>query len=89
MRLSFSNLSNPLTKTVLRIKKYLGSKVDLLELKNLTENQVEFKNNIKYYEKLLVHRDKIDEAVSRLYGAVEEAQKDGVQLEDIKKLIQA
>ena len=80
---------SPLIKTIIRLKKYIGPKVELLEIKNLSENQVEFKQNLVEYEKLLTYRDRIDDLVNELYQVMDEAQQNGLKIEDIKKLIQA
>ena len=63
--------------------------MELLEIKNLSENQVEFKQNLVEYEKLLTYRDRIDDLVNELYQVMDEAQQNGLKIEDIKKLIQA
>jgi len=80
---------SPLTKTILRIKKYLGPKIELLELKNLAENQINFTEDLIKYEKMLTYKDKVTETINELYSIFETAQKDGFSLEEIKKLIQA
>ncbi len=80
---------SPLTKTLLRIKRYIGPKIELIDISNLTESRVNFKDDLKYYQKLLTYRDKIDESINNIYKVIDDAQADGIQLEDINALIQA
>ena len=80
----------PMVKTVLRLKKYLGSKVDLLEASELLEkNSIPFQEDIVKYKKILEYKDKIDTITNELYKTLDEAQQDGIPLDEIKKLVKA
>lgn len=79
------------TQTVIRIKKYLGPKTDLIEaiegannFKIITENY-----NIEYLNKLNDYKNQIDDAVNQIYKIVEMAQQDGIELKEVKNLIKA
>ena len=77
------------TRTVLRLKKYLGSKIDLMEAHNSLDSTLNLNENIEHYKKVLVYQDRINDIVNELYKTLDEAQQDGLPLEDIKKLIKA
>ena len=79
----------PLVRTIIRLKKYLGSKVDLLEASNALANQTVLGESVAHHTKFLVHQDKIEGIINSLYQAIEEAYADGIPAEDVKKLIKA
>lgn len=79
----------PMIKTIIRLKKYLGPKVELLEVSNLMESNVKFEEDVVQYEKVLKYQDKVQDVVNELYKVLEEAKKDGLSLEEVNKLIQA
>lgn len=80
---------SPMVKTLIKIKRHLGSKVELLQVHDLLENRVSFDKDLVQYEKILTYKDKIDDVINNLYQILDEAQRDGVSIENIKKLIQA
>ena len=85
-KLSFT----PFTKTVLKLKKYLGSKLDLLEAQNdLSLSSLQLNENIEHYKKVLDYQDKVKTIVNELYKTLDEATEDGLCLEDIQKLLKA
>lgn len=78
------------TKTILRLKKYLGSKVELMEASNTLERMsIPLNENVEHYKKVLVYQDKIDNIINELYKTLDEAQQDGLPLEEVKKLVKA
>lgn len=79
----------PMIKTIIRLKRYLGPKVELLEVSNLMEGNVKFEEDVIQYEKVLKYQDKVRDVVNELYKVLEEAKKDGLSLEEVNKLIQA
>lgn len=78
------------TKTVLKLKKYVGSKIQLMEatesLEKITKPVTE---NIGTYKKILEYKDKVDGIVNELYKTLDEAQREGISLEDVKKILKA
>lgn len=81
---------SPLTKTILRIKKYLGSKVDLLGVTQVINKEiVGIQEGVKQHKKILEYKDKLDSLVNEIYKTIEEAQRDGISTENVKKLIRA
>jgi hypothetical protein len=45
--------------------------------------------NIEHYKKVLEYQNKVDAIVNELYKVLDEAQQEGLPLEDIKKLVKA
>lgn len=85
-QLSYSSF----TKTILKLKKYLGAKTELLEASNsLEKSSVPINEDIERYKTILLYQDKVDTIVNELYKTLEEAQQDGLSAEDIKKLVKA
>jgi hypothetical protein len=80
----------PFIKTILKLKRFLGAKIDLFEacdkLEALTTSVDE---NVKHYEKVVHYQDKINNLVNELYKTLDEAQRDGLAFDDVKKLIKA
>lgn len=80
----------PFVKTVIKLKKYLGAKTDLIEAGALLEhNSVPVQEDIVKYKKVLEYQDKVSDIVNELYKTLDEAQQEGLSLDDIKKLIKA
>ena len=79
---------SPMVKTIIKLKKYLGSKVDLLEATELLE-QTTTKENIEQYKMFLEYQDKIDSLVNGIYQTLDEAYSNGLSLESVKKLVKA
>jgi len=78
------------TRTILKLKKYLGAKTELMDAGNSLEKlSVPINENIEHYKKVLMYQDKVDTIINELYKTLDEAQQDGLPLEDVKKLIQA
>ena len=78
------------TRTVLKLKKYLGAKIELMEASDSLEKlTTPLNENIEHYKKVLQYQDKIDTIVNELYKTLDEAQQDGIPLEEVKKLIKA
>ena len=79
----------PMVKTILKLKKYLGSKVELIEASESLESSIALNENIEHYKKVLEYQDRVESIVNELYKVLDEAQQDGLPLEDIKKLVKA
>ena len=80
---------SPMLKTIFRLKRYLGAKVDLLEATTLLEKEALDASDLDYYKKCLVHKDKVQGVVNELYKVLDEAYSDGLALEDVAKLVRA
>ena len=79
----------PYIKTIIRIKKYLGPKIDLFEAELMLSESKNNSANIVEYKKLLDYQDRIFNTINNLYEIMEEAQQDGLSLDSIKTLIKA
>jgi len=84
-----NNSFSPFIRTLLRLKRYLGSKIDLIDLKEVTENQIILEKDLSRYKQLMEHKEQITEAVNHLYSTLDKALEQGFSLEEIKKLISA
>ena len=80
---------SPMIKTIIRIKRFLGSKTDLLEKLDSSETKLLTEEGLAKHQKLLEYKDRIDDVINDLYRTIEEAKQDGFNLEEVKKLIQA
>lgn len=80
---------SPMIKTVLRLKRYLGSKIELIEASTFLERESLPVENVVKYQKLLEYKDKIDIITSQLFKVLDEATIDGLSIEDVKKLLKA
>lgn len=80
----------PFVKTIIKLKKYLGSKIDLIEAENnLKIKTVPINENIEYYKKILTYQDKLQDSLNEIYKIFDEAAREGLSQEDIFKLINA
>lgn len=80
----------PFVRTIIKLKKYLGSKIELMEAGSLLEhNSIPFTEDIVKYKKVLEYQDRVETIVNELYKTLDEAQQEGLSLEDIKKLVKA
>jgi len=79
-----------LTKTVLRLKKYLGPKIDLIQASSaLQKESIPLQENLEEYKKLLEFKDKFESSVNELYKVIDEACLNGLSFEDVQKIIKA
>jgi hypothetical protein len=78
-----------LTKTLLKIKRFVGSKIDLINATgSLTESSKLNKNQTERYKVLLEHKDKIADNINELYKIIDEAKESGLTLEEIFGLLE-
>jgi len=80
---------SPMIRTIIRLKRFLGTKTDLLEATSLLEKQTIKSENITKYKRFLEYQDKIDDVIEELHKTLNEASREGFTFEDIKKLIKA
>jgi hypothetical protein len=80
---------NPYVKTIIKLKKYLGSKLDLLQASHdLESNSIVFEE-IEKYKKILHFKDKISENLNELFKTLDEANQEGLTEKEIYELINA
>jgi molecular chaperone DnaK (HSP70) len=78
------------TRTIIKLKKYLGSKVELMEASNSLEKlTVSLNENIQHYKVFLEYQSKVESIVNELYKTLDEAQQHGIPLEEVKLLLKA
>jgi hypothetical protein len=77
----------PFTKTLLKIKKFLGPKLELIQQTALMESSSREFYNQKNHLDVLKYEDKIKEINEQYYKTVNEALNDGLSLEQIEAII--
>lgn len=78
---------SPETKTVLKIKKYLGPKLDLINQTSILESQSKLNYNKDNHKKLLEFEQKINDIIAELHKTTEEALKEGLSVEQVQALL--
>jgi hypothetical protein len=79
---------SPLTRTLIRIKRYLGSKLDLISGTELYEDIVHINYDKEHHEKILNYESKIKQKIDEVFEIIEEASNNGVTFEEIDELLQ-
>jgi hypothetical protein len=81
---------SPLTRTILRVKKYLGAKVDLLDAaQTFSRETTGLHESVEQHKKIVQYRERFDSLINEMYKLVQEAQNDGIPAENLKKIIRA
>lgn len=79
-----------MVKTIIRLKKYLGPKVELIEAESSFKNKsLQLSEGVEHYKKVIDHQDRIETIINTLYQALDEAQADGLSLDEINRLLTA
>jgi hypothetical protein len=76
------------TKTILKIKKYLGSKLDLINQTAILENSTKQTYNKENHKTFLDYEQKINDIFAQLHETTDNAIKDGLTLEQVQALLQ-
>lgn len=79
---------SPETKTILKIKKYLGSKIDLINQTAILESQSKLNYNKDNHKKLLEYEDKINNIIADLHKTTDDALREGLSIEQVQALLQ-
>jgi len=79
---------SPETKTILKIKKYLGPKLDLINQTAILESQSKLNYNKDNHKKLLEYEQKINNIIAELHETTENALKEGLSIEQVQALLQ-
>jgi hypothetical protein len=80
---------SPMIKTIIRLKKYLGSKAELLDATSLMEKHSLDASDLQKYKRLVEYRERVESLVNELYNTFDQAAYEGLSFEDIKSLIKA
>jgi hypothetical protein len=78
------NAYSPTTKTFLKIKKYLGSKWDLIHNMMVLESESKMEYNKETHQKFLNFETKIHNLLSQLHEVTNEALSEGLSLEQVE-----
>jgi hypothetical protein len=79
---------SPETKTILKLKKYLGSKLDLINQTAILESACKLNYNKENHVKVLEFEQKINTIIAELHKTTDEALKNGLSLEQVQALLQ-
>ena len=79
---------SPATRTILKIKKYLGSKLDLMKHTMVLESTDKINYNKENYRQVLMYEEKFNEVLEQLHIVTDSALKDGLTIEQIETIIQ-
>lgn len=79
---------SPETKTILKVKKYLGSKLELINQTALLEGTNKLNYNRENHKILLQFEEKFNNIFAQLHEATEQALKEGLSIEQVHKLLQ-
>lgn len=78
---------SPETKTIIKIKKYLGSKLDLINQTAILENASKVEYNIENHKTFLEYEQKINDIFAQLHETTDSAVRDGLTLEQVQALL--
>jgi hypothetical protein len=78
---------SPETKTILKVKKYLGSKLDLINQTAILESASKLNYNKENHKTVLRYEEKINNIIAELYETAEEALKEGLSVEQVQALL--
>ena len=76
------------TKTLLKIKKYLGSKLDLINNTAILESATKIEYNRENHKKVLQFEEKFNSILAQLHETADEALKEGLSIEQVRALLQ-
>jgi len=79
---------SPLTRTLIRVKRYLGSKLDLLTHTSLLEGSSSSTYNQVNHKQVLCVESNIRNKINEIYEIIESALKDGITMEQIDDILQ-
>ncbi len=79
---------SPETKTILKVKKYLGSKLDLINQTAILESASKLNYNKDNHKKVLEYEQKINDIIADLHRTTDLALKEGLSLEQVQGLLQ-
>jgi hypothetical protein len=77
---------SPAIKTILKIKKYLGTKLDLINQTAILENSNKLNYNKDNHVKVLQYEEKINDIFSQLHEVTSKALADGLTLEQVEQM---
>jgi hypothetical protein len=79
---------SPAVRTILKVKKYLGSKIDLMKHTMVLENTQKLNYNKENHKEILLYEEKINDIFRQLHEATNSALENGLTLEQIESILQ-
>ena len=79
---------SPNVRTILKVKRYLGSKLELINQTAILENSDKLNYNKENHKTILLYEEKINEIFNKLHEVTENALNDGLTLEQIETMLQ-
>jgi hypothetical protein len=79
---------SPVVKTLLKVKKYLGSKLDLINQTAILESETKLKYNKENHLAVLKYEEKINDVISQLHEVTSNALSEGLTVEQIEAMLQ-
>jgi hypothetical protein len=77
----------PFTKLLIKLKKYLGPKVDLIVAeKQLKYNSLSLTEGYEKHKKVLEYQEKTNKLINELYKLISDAQSDGLSFSEVRHL---
>jgi hypothetical protein len=78
------NSYSPTTKTILKIKKHLGSKWDLIQNTIVLESESKIEYNKQTHQKFLKYENEIQSLITQLHELTNNALNDGLSMEQLE-----
>jgi hypothetical protein len=78
----------PLTRTILRIKRHLGGKLDVITSTALFEDVLKINYDKEHHKKILTYESKIKNKIEEIFEIIESAINDGVTFGELDELLQ-
>ena len=78
----------PLNRTILRIKRHLGSKLDVIAGTALFEDVLNIDYNKEHHKKILSYESKIRNKIDEIFEIIDNAISDGITFSELDELLQ-
>jgi uncharacterized protein (UPF0335 family) len=79
---------SPIVKTILKVKKYLGSKLDLINQTAIMESETKLNYNKENHLAVLRYEEKINDIISQLHEVTSNALSHGLTVEQVEAMLQ-
>lgn len=79
---------SPAVKTILKVKKFLGSKLDLINQTAIMESETKLKYNKENHLTVLKYEERLNNIISQLHEVTSSALNEGLTIEQIEAMLQ-
>jgi hypothetical protein len=79
---------SPIVKTILKVKKYLGSKLELINQTAIMESETKLKYNKENHLAVLKYEEKINDIIGQLHEVTSNALSEGLTVEQVEAMLQ-